>query len=144
HFMGSTNEFSRREFVGAVGGAAALFAAPAVGRGAVGANEKVRLGLIGAGSRGNQLLDTFLPQQDVEVVAVCDVDAKHAGQSADRCKARSGKGCSTARDYRAMLDDKNIDAVIIATPDHWHAKPAIEAVLAGKDVYVEKPVGHNV
>ena len=136
------NQFSRREFVGAVGGAAALMATPSAK--AVGANERVRLGLIGAGSRGNQLLDAFLPLKDAEVVAVCDVDDTHAGKTADRVKGVSGRAPATSREYRAMLDDKNVDAILIATPDHWHAIPAIHAVMAGKDVYVEKPVGHNV
>jgi predicted dehydrogenase len=139
-----TNQFSRREFVGAVGGAAALMATSAPASRAAGANERVRLGLIGAGSRGNQLLDTFLPQKDAEIVAVCDVDDNHAGKTAERVKGVSGRAPASARDYRAMLDDKNVDAVIIATPDHWHALPAVQAVMAGKDVYVEKPVGHNV
>lgn len=143
----SMDQLSRRDFVGAVGtgGAAALLAMqghPAIG--AVRANEKVRLGIIGAGSRGNQLLDTFLPQADCEVVSVCDVDDAHAGKTADRLEKKYGKRPPTSREYRAMLDDKNIDAVIIATPDHWHALPAIQAVMAGKDVYVEKPIGHNV
>jgi predicted dehydrogenase len=137
---------TRRGFVGAVGvtaGAAAVIGAPGFSTGAS-ANEKVRLGLIGAGSRGGQLLDSFLPQTDVEIVAIADVDDRHAGETADRVKKHKGNSPDTARDYRGMLDRKDIDAVIIATPDHWHALPAIQAVLAGKDVYVEKPVGHNV
>ncbi len=100
--------------------------------------------MIGAGSRGNQLLDSFLPQTDVEIVAIADVDDHHAGETAERIKKAKGNAPDTARDYRAMLDRKDLDAVIIATPDHWHALPAIHAVLAGKDVYVEKPVAHNV
>ena len=145
--MGS-DQFSRREFVGAVGtgGAAAALVTfqghPAIG--AAGANDKVRLGIIGAGSRGNQLLDTFFTEKDAEIVSVCDVDDKHTSETADRVKKQYGKSPAVSREYRAMLDDKDIDAVIIATPDHWHALPAIQAVLAGKDVYVEKPVGHNV
>ncbi|MFO0909375.1 MAG: Gfo/Idh/MocA family oxidoreductase [Isosphaeraceae bacterium] len=115
-----------------------------MGWGAVGANEKARLVLIGAGSRGNQLLDTFLPQKDVEIVGVYDVDDNQAGKTAERVKKHSGKQPVTGRDYRKALDDKGVDAVIIATPDHWHALPAIQAVMAGKDVYVEKPVGHNI
>ena len=139
------NQFSRREFAGALGaiGGAAVLAAP--GRvSAAGANETVRLALIGAGSRGNQLLDTFLAAKDCAVVAVCDVDDKHASETADRIKAHSKIAPRTARDYREFLDDKEIDAVVIATPDHWHALPSIQAVMAGKDVYVEKPVGHSV
>ena len=100
--------------------------------------------MIGAGSRGNQLLDSFLPQPEVELVAVADVDDRHAGETAERIKKAKGNTPQTSRDYRAMLDSKEIDAVIIATPDHWHALPAIQAVLAGKDVYVEKPVGHHI
>ena len=137
-----TNQFSRREFAGVVGGAAVLMGAPAIG--AIGANDKVRMAIIGAGSRGNQLLDSFLPQKDVDLVAVCDVDDQQAGKTAERIEKHSGKKPGTCRDYRGILDDKNVDAVIIATPDHWHAIPAIQAVMAGKDVYVEKPVGHNI
>ena len=115
------------------------------GLAAASANEKIRLALIGAGSRGNQLLDSFLKQPDVEIIAVADVDDHHAGETAERIKKRKEQHsrrrpatigpCSTAKTWTR---------VIIATPDHWHALPAIHAVLAGKDVYVEKPVAHNV
>ena len=137
----STDRVSRRGFVGASAAAAALLA---TGRSAVGANERVRLAIIGAGSRGNQLLDTFLPRADVDLIAVSDVDDRHAGETADRIKKAKGNTPVAVRDYRELLDRKDLDAVIIATPDHWHALPAIHAVMAGKDVYVEKPVGHNV
>jgi predicted dehydrogenase len=145
----STDHLSRRGFVGSVGigGAAALLAAGSAARSAsahAGPNDTVKLGLIGAGSRGGQLLGTFLDQSDCEVVSVCDVDDKHTSETAERIKKKYGHNPAVMRDYRAMLDDKGVDAVIIATPDHWHALPAIQAVLAGKDVYVEKPVGHNV
>jgi predicted dehydrogenase len=139
-------QITRRGFVETVGttaGAAVVIGAPAIAR-AGSANGKHRLGLIGAGSRGGQLLDSFLPFADVELVAIADVDDRHAGETADRVKKEKGNTPDTARDYRSMLDRKDLDAVIIATPDHWHALPAIQAVLAGKDVYVEKPVGHNV
>jgi predicted dehydrogenase len=133
--------FSRREFVGTSAGVAAVLA---TGRSAVGANEKVRLALIGAGSRGNQLLDAFLPRPEVDFVAVADVDDRHAGETAEKIKKSKKNSPATTRDYRELLDRKDIDAVVIATPDHWHAIPAIHATMAGKDVYVEKPVGHNV
>jgi predicted dehydrogenase len=119
-------------------------AAPRLGSAAVAPNDKIRLGLIGAGSRGNQLLDTFLARQDVDFVAVADVDDHHASETAARIEKARGHKPATSRDYHAMLDAKDIDAVVIATPDHWHALPSIEAVLAGKDVYVEKPISHNV
>jgi predicted dehydrogenase len=142
----ATDRISRRSFVETVGlsaGAAALLASQGTST-AVGANEKVRLGLIGAGSRGNQLLDVFLPQDDVEFVAVADVDDRHASETAERINKAKGSMPAASRDYRAMLERKDLDAVVIATPDHWHAAPTIQAVQAGKDVYVEKPVGHNV
>jgi predicted dehydrogenase len=142
----SAEQVSRREFVGTVGAVAGMGAAVLGAPGrvtAAGANDTVRIALIGAGSRGNQLLDTFLKQKDCAVVAVTDVDDKHAVGTAERIKKESGNTPKTARDYREFLDSKDVDAVIIATPDHWHALPAIQAVMAGKDVYVEKPVGHN-
>ena len=145
----STDRVTRRSFVETVGftagaGAASLLAAPAIARGGQGANEKIRLGLIGAGSRGNQLLDSFLKQADIEIIAIADVDDKHTDETVERIKKEKGNSPQGARDYRPMLDRKDLDGVIIATPDHWHALPAIQAVLAGKDVYVEKPVAHNV
>ena len=142
----ATERMTRRDFVEAVGmtaGASAFFGAAGTSS-AISANEKIRLALIGAGSRGNQLLDDFLKQDDVEIIAVADVDDHHAGETAERIKKSKGNAPDTARDYRAMLDRKDLDGVIIATPDHWHALPSIHAVLAGKDVYVEKPVAHNV
>ncbi len=142
----SMEQVSRREFVGTVGAIAGAGASVLSAPGrvtAAGANDTVRIALIGAGSRGNQLLGAFLPQKDYAVVAVADVDDKHTTETAERIKKESGKAPKTARDYREFLDSKDVDAVIIATPDHWHALPAIQAVMAGKDVYVEKPVGHN-
>ena len=143
----ASDRISRREFVEAVGataGSAALIASGASSSGAAGANEKVRVGIIGAGNRGNDVLRTFLSNPEVDCLAVADVDDHHAAETAAAVEKARGHKPTTTRDYRAMLDNKEIDAVIIATPDHWHALPAIEAVLAGKDVYVEKPVAHNV
>ena len=75
-----------------------------------------------------------------DYVAVCDADASRRGLAAKLVKDWSGNEAVTTADYRAILDDKNIDIVHISTPDHWHAKIAIEAMLAGKDVYCEKPM----
>jgi predicted dehydrogenase len=133
---------TRREFVGTAAGAG-LFTVATSGR-VLGANERVRLGLIGAGSRGNQLLDGFFERQDVEFVDVVDVDDRQAAATSERIEKRYGARPKSARDYRAMLDRQDVDAVVIATPDHWHAHPTIHAAQAGKDVYVEKPLAHNV
>jgi predicted dehydrogenase len=137
-------QVSRRGFVGAVGAGSAAAMMVTQGRAGTGPNDTIRLGIIGAGSRGNQLLDTYFKEKDAEIVAVCDVDDKHTGETAERVKKTYGKDPKTSREYREMLDDKSIDAIIIATPDHWHAIPTIHAVQAGKDVYVEKPIAHNV
>src|SRR6185437_863885 len=115
----ATDRISRRGFVEVVGGSAALLASGGVSS-AVAANDKVRIGLIGAGSRGNQLLNTFLKQPEVDVVALADVDDRHAEETAATVKEQRGHRPSTARDYRPMLDSHDVDAVIIATPDHWH------------------------
>jgi predicted dehydrogenase len=100
----------------------------------LGANDRVRLGLIGAGSRGTGVMGNF-QQAGAEVVAVCDVYAAMVDRAQQ--KATGAKGFS---DHRKVLELKDMDAVLIATPDHWHASITIDALNAGKDVYVEKPL----
>jgi predicted dehydrogenase len=105
-----------------------------------GANEKIRLGLIGAGERMKGLIDSANKAGPCEIVAVSDVYGPHR----DLFKERSGGLATTHLDYREVLDNKDVDAVIIASPDHWHLRMALDALAAGKDVYLEKPVTHNL
>ncbi|NJN26395.1 MAG: Gfo/Idh/MocA family oxidoreductase [Cyclobacteriaceae bacterium] len=117
--------------------------------------DKVRMGFIGVGNRGSQLLNLFMQNDDCEVVALCDVYEPYTTRRRDEVNPRyladrngqipkMGEKFSKApkqfKDYRKLLEDKNIDAVCIATPDHWHALQTIHAIQAGKDVYVEKPL----
>jgi predicted dehydrogenase len=108
------------------------------------AADKVVLGLIGAGGRGSNLAADFSARGDVQFAAIADPDDN---RQAALCKAlaehQGGSAPQGARDYRTVLDDKSIDAVIVATPDHWHALATIHSCQAGKDVYVEKPPSHN-
>ncbi len=103
-----------------------------------GANETIRLGFIGVGNRGGQLLDAFLATKyrGMEVAALCDVYRPYLDQAAKRFDGKP----ETFVDFRKLLERKDIDAVVIATPDHWHAIQTIAACRAGKDVYVEKPL----
>ena len=102
----------------------------------LGANERVRLGFIGVGNRGDQVLDAFLKQSDAEVIAVCDIYPPYL----DFAARKAGTNPKQFADYRRLLDLKDVDAVVISTPDHWHALQTIHACAAGKDVYVEKPL----
>ena len=104
-----------------------------------GANDRIRTGHIGVGGRGMGHLEGFFDQ----VVAVCDVDQSHRAEALQYLKGR-GKSVEEYGDYRRLLDRKDIDAVVIATPDHWHALPTIDACAAGKDVYIEKPLSLTV
>ncbi|MEK7407890.1 MAG: Gfo/Idh/MocA family oxidoreductase, partial [Acidobacteriota bacterium] len=106
---------------------------------APGANERIRGAVIGAGGRGKLLTASF-KELGVEMAAVCDV---YEPNLEGGLKAAS-TGAKPYRNYKQMLEDKSIDAVVIATPDHWHAQMAIDAVEAGKDVYVEKPMAHTI
>ena len=106
----------------------------------VGANDRVRLGFIGLGRQGRGLLKTFIRNKEVEVAALCDVYAPQLKQAMNEAKIEA----PVFSDFRRLLDDKNIDAVVIATPDHWHALNAVMACQAGKDVYVEKPISVTV
>lgn len=134
----------RRHFLKGSLAAAAAASSPAWANQAqdkvIGANERINLAWIGCGERGFVLYSHLKKIPGVEVVAACDVYAPHAR----RAQGWIGSRCTTYPDFRHALDRSDVDAVLIATPDHWHAIPTILACQAGKDVYVEKPLGHNV
>jgi predicted dehydrogenase len=139
---------SRRSFL------AASAAAPLVlsRSSAVAANDRLALGFIGVGTMGRGHLGGFLGRKEVEVVAVCDVvkerldNAKATVEKryADRIKSGDYKGVKALTDFRELLALKGLDAVVIATPDHWHHIPCVLAARAGKHIYCEKPLTHNV
>jgi predicted dehydrogenase len=109
---------------------------------AFGANDKLRIGVIGPGGRMRQLLNSAENSGvPFEIVSVCDVYAPRCEEVKTRPAASAATTCG---DYRNVLDDKSIDAVIIGTPDHWHVRIAVAALAAGKDVYLEKPVTHTL
>jgi predicted dehydrogenase len=133
----------RRAFLGSViGGAAGVAMSGASSAGAAdrvrGANERIRFGLIGGGSRGKEIFRAAIKCPDVEAAAVADIYSRRL----DEVKAIV-PGIATFKDYRALLDDKTIDAVLIATPQHLHAIHFVAAVQAGKDVYQEKTMAFN-
>lgn len=123
----------RRHFLKAAASAAALSAVPSR---VLGANDRVRLGVIGSGNRAREDMGHFLKDPSVEVVAICDVWDEHLAKTQEKLPAKAAEFV----DYRALLDRKDVDAVLIATPDHWHAPICIAACEAGKDVYIEKPL----
>jgi len=128
------NTWTRRDFTKTIilaGASTALGAARVAG-----ANERIRLGFIGLGNRGDQVLDAFLKHSDMEVAAVCDISQAYMDFAAKKC----GTAPKQFKDYRKLLEMPGLDAVVISTPDHWHALQTIHACQAGKDVYVEKPL----
>jgi predicted dehydrogenase len=127
---------SRREFTQAT--AATMLTAASAGR-VCGANERVRLGFIGLGNRGDQVLSAFLEHKDCEVAAICDIYQSYLDYAAKRIGTPK-----QFTDYRKLLALPDIDAVVIATPDHWHALQMVHACQAKKDVYVEKPASLHV
>jgi len=122
------------------------------GNGAVTPNERIQVGLIGCGAMGSGHLHVLAGHQQTQLVAVCDVDASRrepgARQADEISAAQRGTGssrhCAAINDYRELLARPDIDAVLIATPDHWHSLQAIHAAQAGKDVYCEKPVSLTI
>ncbi|MFV1968128.1 MAG: Gfo/Idh/MocA family protein [Pirellulaceae bacterium] len=155
----------RREFLRAAAGAAFVVPAATIARGFdVAPSARITLGIVGLGSRGFNLIDAFLREPDAQIVAACDVDSLHyrdrewgKGTALGRQPAKkrienhdskqsSGgpdRGVDLYVDYRELCAREDIDAVVIATPDHWHALVALEALRAGKDVYCEKPLAHR-
>jgi predicted dehydrogenase len=142
---------NRRYFLGATAAAGVALGASGQTQGAQapGASDKVLLGVIGTGGRGTGLASAFARQAGVEVTAVCDADegrARLAAKTVENATNRNNAGGRAPRvftDLRRLLDDRTINAVVIATCNHWHAPAAILACAAGKHVYVEKPCSHN-
>ena len=147
-----SNSYDRRDFLKTVGATgltleaaksalASKSATKATGGRVIGANDRINVGIIGCGSRAGSVSRTFaqLGQADnsCQIVAACDVYEKRKREMAERYKAKA------YTDYRELLQQPDIDAVYIATPDHWHAKNAIDAMDHGKDVYLEKPMVHT-
>jgi predicted dehydrogenase len=108
------------------------------------ANNKVILAMIGTGGRGTMLARDFALREDCDFAYVCDVDRTRAAAAAKLLAAKQGQAPRALQDFRKMLGDKRVDAVVVATPDHWHAPATVWACQAGKDVYVEKPPTSNI
>ncbi|MEX2176233.1 MAG: Gfo/Idh/MocA family oxidoreductase [Pirellulaceae bacterium] len=137
-------EVSRRNFLNASAGlvtAATLAAATKLSAAAQG--DPLNVAVIGPGGMGTNHLKLLAVRKDVRVTHVCDVDANRLASAAKHIEQSGGKA-KAVKDLRHVLDDKSVEAVWIATPDHWHAPAALLAVEAGKHVYVEKPVSHNI
>ncbi|HAX44840.1 MAG TPA: Gfo/Idh/MocA family oxidoreductase [Bryobacteraceae bacterium] len=132
---------SRRSFIFGAGGAMASHLAA---RQAMSANNKLRIAVIGANGRGRDHIRGIMQQPDAEVVCLCDPDQSILDRRVVEFEKQYGKKPHLENDLRKVFDNKDIDAVTIATPNHWHSLAAIWACQAGKDVYVEKPGSHNI
>src|SRR4051794_10606324 len=128
------NELTRRTLVRAAGMTALSY------RNILGANDRVRMGYIGLGNRGDQVHEAFLEFSEAPTVAICDLRDDYLDFAAKKSRATPVR----YKDYKKLLDDRNVDAVVIATPDHWHALMFVDACNAGKDIYVEKPLSLTV
>ncbi len=110
---------------------------------AVSANDKIVLAVIGLNGRGSSLAPDFAKRPDCEVAYLCDVDTNLFGSRSQAVEAAQGRAPNTVQDMRRVLDDKAVDAIVVATPDHWHALATVWGCQAGKDVYVEKPASQT-
>ena len=142
---------NRREFLAtssvagmAVGLGALPGVVPAAEKDSTGPNEDIRLGCVGLRGKGNAHMNGLESVKGTKVVALCDVDQSMLNSRADQLEKRCGRKVKRFGDYRKLVEDPDIDAVSIATPNHTHTLIAITAVQAGKDVYVEKPCSHNL
>lgn len=146
-----TSSNSRRKFISKLAAGTTLLTGlpafinatttyPLSRRSAFSANDQINLAIIGAGGMGRADTDTALSVPGVKLVAACDLYDGHL----DLAKAKWGKNLFTTRDYREILQRKDIDAVIIATPDHWHKQISVDALHSGKAVYCEKPMVHSI
>src|SRR5881409_3322274 len=130
--------WSRREFLEASAAAAGVSLAPLKFR-VVAPSDTVRFGMIGVGMQGSGLLGTSIELPGVTCAGAADLyDGRHT-----LAKEIAGANLPTTRRYQQLLDDKNVDCIVAAVPDHWHKRMVVEAVGAGKDIYIEKPMSHT-
>lgn len=148
--MSHSPVLSRRRFLRRTAGAAAgALCLPTIApEGALGtptraaASERIGVGWIGTGNRGSAVAGQFLGQKDVQLTSVCDVKTAVRERARERVdKHYGGKGCAATGDFRELLDRKDVEVVLIASTDHWHVLHALHAARAGKDMYLEKPMG---
>ena len=154
--MAESRRIARRSFLARAAAAAFPAIIPAAARGAggfVAPGNRITLGFIGTGNHGvNMNLKTFLQQPDAQVVALCDVDAGRvraaqelvAQHYAQQQPGGTGRACDITGDWREIIARPDVDAVVVSTPDHWHVLPSVMAARAGKDVFCEKPLTHNI
>jgi predicted dehydrogenase len=137
----SESNCSRREFITQTTtiAAGAAFTAASWNK-VLGANERVRLGVIGTGNRGSDVMSVFQKESDVEITSLCDCYDKHLNNARTMTEGKA----KTYTDYRALLDSKDVDAVLVATPDQWHKQMALDACRAEKDIYIEKPLTFSI
>ena len=131
---------NRRELLA---GAATVASAASLANASKSPNEKVGVAIVGSG-RGKYLARYFAQVRDCEVVAICDVDENWGRPVVKQIESLTGKRPRFVVDFRTLLERPDVDALVVATPDHWHAPITIHACLAGKDVYCEKPASHNI
>ncbi len=135
---------TRRNFLRQAGCALPLTAASWRALAGTSPNERINVGFIGVGGMGTGRLRQFLAHPDVNAAAVCDVDQTHLDRAVELVRKERAAAPAAFRDFRKLLELKDVDAVMIATPDHWHAIPTIQACRAGKDVFVEKPLCYSI
>ncbi|UCE47512.1 MAG: Gfo/Idh/MocA family oxidoreductase [Phycisphaerales bacterium] len=134
---------NRREFMrGTVGAAAALAVVPP--RKVRGANDKIVIGVMGLGGRGTYLAESFAKRPDAEIAYLCDADTRRYARAREAVEEAQNRRPKLVQDFRRILEDRSVDVLVNATPDHWHALGSIMACQAEKDVYVEKPMAHNI
>lgn len=142
------DQLSRRGFLASTGATAAMATSGALGAASRSANGRLRVGFIGVGGRCQNHVDSAIRLQTgpgtVECAAICDVFSRYLEETSAKIESKTGKAPTRTGDYRDIIGDPSIDAVVIATPDHWHARQTIDALKAGKDVYCEKPMTHTV
>ena len=134
------NSINRRRFIAGVGTTGLGVLTAGSWSRVLGANDRVVMGILGAGGRGRTVMRTFLKNPGVEFAAVCDVYEHNIGEG----MKIAGDRARTTYEYREVLDSKDIQALLIATPDHWHGPMLLAALDAGKDVYLEKPMSHSI